>query len=183
MPHSTDLGRLEVEPAQRYPRCFLQETAGRLGGTLLGGGEVNNSGVQTRLFATSCRIGIGEWPGFCAGCRPGTFGFSRVINATARKRILKYYKEYGGTKPPPPLDHQGINDAFAEKASVIHYFYNGEWLKLPGADWQTTWVRISAHRGRRFRLIVDGISAWSWTAFQTDRGRCFSVIVDDWGCV
>ncbi|MDD4999972.1 MAG: hypothetical protein PHO55_03185, partial [Thiomonas arsenitoxydans] len=42
-------------------------------------------------------------------------------------------------------------------------------------------LRISAHRGRHFRLIVDGISAGSWTAFQPDRGRCFSVIVDDWG--
>ena len=62
------------------------------------------------------------------------FGFSRVINALGRKRILEYYKEYGGPKPAPPLDHQGINDAFAEKASVIHYFYNGEWLELPGAD-------------------------------------------------
>jgi hypothetical protein len=65
---------------------------------------------------------------------PGTSGFSRVINATGRKRILKYYREHGRTEPPPPLDHQGINDAFAEKASVTHYFYNGEWLKLPGAD-------------------------------------------------
>jgi len=42
-------------------------------------------------------------------------------------------------------------------------------------------LRISAHRGRHFRLIVDAISAGSWTAFQTDRGRCFSVIVDDGG--
>jgi len=42
-------------------------------------------------------------------------------------------------------------------------------------------MRISAHRGRRFRLIVDGISAGSWTAFQSDRGRCFSGIVDDGG--
>ena len=43
-------------------------------------------------------------------------------------------------------------------------------------------VRISAHRGRRFRLIVDGVSARSWTAFQSDRGRRFSEIVDDRGC-
>jgi len=43
-------------------------------------------------------------------------------------------------------------------------------------------LRISAHRGRRFRLIVDGVSAGSWTAFQSDRGRRFSEIVDDRGC-
>jgi hypothetical protein len=40
-------------------------------------------------------------------------------------------------------------------------------------------VSISAHRGRHFRLIVDGISTGSWTAFQSDRGRRFSGIVDD----
>ena len=43
-------------------------------------------------------------------------------------------------------------------------------------------LRISAHRGRHFRLIVDGVSAGSWTAFQSDRGRRFSEIVDDRGC-
>ena len=42
-------------------------------------------------------------------------------------------------------------------------------------------VRISAHRGRHFRLIVDAISAGSWTVFQSDRGRRFSGIVDDGG--
>jgi hypothetical protein len=46
----------------------------------------------------------------------------------------------------------------------------------------TSILRISAHRGRHFRLIVDGVSAGSWTAFQSDRGRRFSVIVDDRGC-
>jgi hypothetical protein len=40
-------------------------------------------------------------------------------------------------------------------------------------------LHISAHRGRRFRLIVDAISAGSWTAFQIDRGRCFKLNVDD----
>ena len=34
--------------------------------------------------------------------------------------------------------------------------------------------RISAHRGRPFQAIVDGVSERSWTAFQTDRGRRFS---------
>ena len=43
-------------------------------------------------------------------------------------------------------------------------------------------LRISAHRGRHFRLIVDGVSAGSWTAFQSDRGRRFSEIVDERGC-
>ena len=39
----------------------------------------------------------------------------------------------GGPKPPP-IDHQGINDAFLEKASSVHYFHEGKWLRLTDAD-------------------------------------------------
>jgi hypothetical protein len=35
---------------------------------------------------------------------------------------------------PPPIDHLGIDDAFLEKASVVHYYYQGKWLQLTGAD-------------------------------------------------
>ena len=35
---------------------------------------------------------------------------------------------------PPPIDHQGINYAFIEKASVVLYWYEGQWLCLQGAD-------------------------------------------------
>lgn len=30
--------------------------------------------------------------------------------------------------------HIWIDDAFVKKASVIHYYYNGKWLRLAGAD-------------------------------------------------
>jgi len=32
------------------------------------------------------------------------------------------------------IDHQGANDGFVEKASVVHYFHAGKWLQLTGAD-------------------------------------------------
>ena len=35
---------------------------------------------------------------------------------------------------PSPLDHQGIDDGIFDKASSIHYFHNGKWLKLAGSD-------------------------------------------------
>jgi hypothetical protein len=35
---------------------------------------------------------------------------------------------------PSPLNHQGIDDGIFDKASSIHYFHNGKWLKLAGAD-------------------------------------------------
>jgi hypothetical protein len=59
--------------------------------------------------------------------------YSRAIAPADRARILPYYEAYGGTKPAR-IDHQGINDAFVEKASVVHYFYQGKWLQLTGAD-------------------------------------------------
>jgi hypothetical protein len=46
---------------------------------------------------------------------------------------MGHYRAYGGPKPPP-IDHQGIDDAFLEKASVTFYFHKGNWLQLTGAD-------------------------------------------------
>jgi hypothetical protein len=59
--------------------------------------------------------------------------YSRAITPAGEKDITKYYKAFGGEKPPP-IDHQGIDDAFVGKASVIRYFYRGAWLHLTGAD-------------------------------------------------
>jgi hypothetical protein len=60
-------------------------------------------------------------------------GFSRGISAAGRGFITQHYQAYGGTKPPP-IDHQGINDAFLGKASVVQYFFDGKWMQLTGAD-------------------------------------------------
>jgi hypothetical protein len=59
--------------------------------------------------------------------------YSRAISGVDRAYILSHYQAYGGNKPPT-IDHQGINDAFVEKVSVIHYFDAGKWLNLTGAD-------------------------------------------------
>jgi hypothetical protein len=59
--------------------------------------------------------------------------YSRAIMPVGKKYIMDHYSAYGGEKPPP-IDHQGINDAFVGKASVVQYFYREEWLHLTGAD-------------------------------------------------
>ncbi len=59
--------------------------------------------------------------------------YSREITAVGRDFIMRHYRAYGGPQPPP-VDHQGIDDAFLEKASVIWYFHRGRWLRLTGAD-------------------------------------------------
>ncbi|MDA1314370.1 MAG: hypothetical protein O2968_13600 [Acidobacteria bacterium] len=55
------------------------------------------------------------------------------INAVGGEYIVRHYEAYGGPVPPP-IDHQGINVGIWEKASVVHYFHEGEWLTLTGAD-------------------------------------------------
>ena len=60
-------------------------------------------------------------------------GYSRAISSVGRQFILDHYHVYGGPKPPK-IDHQGIDDAFVGKASVVHYFDAGAWLQLTGTD-------------------------------------------------
>ncbi|MGH9159190.1 MAG: hypothetical protein ACRD2X_04305 [Vicinamibacteraceae bacterium] len=61
-------------------------------------------------------------------------GFSRAIGTVDAKYIREHHQEYGGPEPPTVLDHEGIDDAFAEKASVVWYWHHGRWLRLTGAD-------------------------------------------------
>lgn len=70
---------------------------------------------------------------FLQGITPEKVGFSRMISPVGRDFIIRHYDAYGGTKPPP-INHQGINDEFVEKGSVVWYFRAGKWLKLTGSD-------------------------------------------------
>lgn len=63
----------------------------------------------------------------------GNPGYSRMIMAVDRSYILRKNVEYAAAKPPK-ITHQGINDAFVEKASSVLYFHRGRWLRLQGAD-------------------------------------------------
>ena len=59
--------------------------------------------------------------------------YSREISAVDQEFILRHYRAYSGPKPPP-IDHNGIDDAFLEKASITWYWHNGNWAQLQGAD-------------------------------------------------
>jgi hypothetical protein len=39
-----------------------------------------------------------------------------------------------GGPAPPPITHQGIDEAFAGKASTVQYCHYGKCLSLTGAD-------------------------------------------------
>jgi hypothetical protein len=63
----------------------------------------------------------------------GKIAFSRAIEPVGRDYILSHYKGYGGRRQPR-ITHQGIDDAYVEKASVVLYYHRGKWLELRGAD-------------------------------------------------
>jgi hypothetical protein len=70
---------------------------------------------------------------YLQGLDGDNIGYSREITAAGRDFIMRHYRAYGGPEPPL-IDHQGIDDAFLEKASITWYFHNGKWLPLQGAD-------------------------------------------------
>lgn len=60
-------------------------------------------------------------------------GYSRAIGSASEEAILKYHQQYEGPSPLP-ISHQGIEDHFIGKASIVHYCSNGKWITLTGAD-------------------------------------------------
>ena len=63
----------------------------------------------------------------------GVVGYSRALDIATPRYIREHQKRYGGTIPAR-LDHDGINDIFVEKASVVWYWSGQRWLQLQGAD-------------------------------------------------
>ena len=79
------------------------------------------------------KIAAADDKGFLQTIGKEKIGFSRIIDAVDERYIYEHYKAYGGPKPPK-ITHDGINDAFAEKASMLLYLHRGKWLELRGAD-------------------------------------------------
>jgi len=69
---------------------------------------------------------------YIQGFKKDQFRYARGIRTVAKDFIQRHHDAYGGPKPPS-IDHQGIDDA-SEKASVVWYFYERQWLQLTGAD-------------------------------------------------
>jgi hypothetical protein len=63
----------------------------------------------------------------------GGRGYSREIVTASPDFIRRQYERYGGAKPPA-LSHDGINDLFVGKASVVWYLHDGKWLQVAGVE-------------------------------------------------
>jgi len=70
---------------------------------------------------------------YIEGFKKDQIWYSRGIRTVAKDFILRHYNAYGGPKPPP-INHQGIDDMFVGKPSVVWYYDDGQWLKVAGAD-------------------------------------------------
>jgi hypothetical protein len=99
--------------------------------------SINNSttliAFRNSRNAVPVAVTTSEDRNYLQGTSGDHLGYSRQITAVGRDFILRHYRAYGGP-PPPPIDHQGIDDAFLEKASTTWYFHDGKWLRLQGAD-------------------------------------------------
>jgi hypothetical protein len=63
----------------------------------------------------------------------GIIGFSRGLGIADPAYIRGHHD--ARSKPPLPiLDHDGINDIFIEKGSVVWFWSQGRWLELAGSD-------------------------------------------------
>jgi hypothetical protein len=63
----------------------------------------------------------------------GDIRYSREIVTASPDFIRRQYERYGGAKPPV-LSHDGINDLFLGKASVVWYLHDGKWLQVAGVN-------------------------------------------------
>ncbi len=63
----------------------------------------------------------------------GAMGYARIIAVADRETIPELSDESGGNAPQHP-DHDGIEDMFVDKTSVVLYWNSGKWLKLFGGD-------------------------------------------------
>lgn len=64
---------------------------------------------------------------------PKAIAFSRAIRVSSPAQMRIYHEAFG-TGTMPRLDHDGIEDAFVGKASIVRYWTGGKWLELQGAD-------------------------------------------------
>lgn len=60
-------------------------------------------------------------------------GYSRAIERVGNDFVMSRLNANVGSTPPK-ITQDGIDDAFIEKASVVHYCHNGKWIELSGAD-------------------------------------------------
>jgi hypothetical protein len=78
-------------------------------------------------------LGQADDANFLQGIGNGRIGYSRAIDRADTAWIRAHAEAYDGPLPKL-LNHDGIDDAFVEKASQVYYYEDGAWLELAGSD-------------------------------------------------
>jgi hypothetical protein len=119
--------------AQRCSRPLQDASSGGLGRAVLTPPHLVDSDLLG-WRSEGCQRACGKARcGLLQVVNAGEIGFSRAIGIASAKYIRDHHQQFGGPKPPP-LTHDGIDDAFVGKASTVWYWYRGKWLQLQGAD-------------------------------------------------
>lgn len=63
----------------------------------------------------------------------GKTEYYRGLGVVGKEYILSHHAAYDGPMPPS-VTHEGINDMYLEKASIVYFCYQGSWQQLTGAD-------------------------------------------------
>jgi hypothetical protein len=78
-------------------------------------------------------LGAAEDKTFLQVIADGVPGFSRALAPADAAYIRRHHDPRTGIQLPV-LDHDGINDVFVEKGSVVWFWNSRQWLQLQGAD-------------------------------------------------
>jgi hypothetical protein len=87
-------------------------------------------GGDTRLVSQIAKSPDKNWLQVIADRK---IAYSRHITSVGADAMREHYRAEDGSKPPL-FDHEGIDDAFLEKGSSVHYWHDGNWLELTGPD-------------------------------------------------
>lgn len=120
-PHSVVAGRFAT--VDQVDWAFLCSVGGISSIYVLWGGEER---CETPVSPAEDRA-------FLQGLGEGSIGFSRRLMTVDRDRMLSYANAFGGP-PVPEVWHQGLEDYFEGKASVVLLCVDGEWITLAGID-------------------------------------------------
>lgn len=78
-------------------------------------------------------VAVAEDRAFLQGLGGDSIGYSRGIAAASYRSMTRLQDAFGGP-PVPAVWHDGLEDRFTGKASVIYLCVDGRWLILQGMD-------------------------------------------------
>jgi hypothetical protein len=62
----------------------------------------------------------------------GKIGYSRQLATATPTKIRRHFLDK--KRVPRNIDHDGVEDTYIEKGSVVWYHSGSKWMKLSGAD-------------------------------------------------